>query len=101
MTIRYYQLADSSKVLYAAVALDPEMRLQYLESEWKERPEWIIQAREKAKGLWKEDYSNEKCIGEAEKEQEPNYAESSIISTGGIYHVLLYLSERILILIND
>lgn len=33
LTIRYYQLADSSKVLYAAVALDPEMRLQYFESE--------------------------------------------------------------------
>ena len=48
---RYYQLADVSKVLYAAVALDPEMRLQYFESEWKERPEWIVQAKEKAKGL--------------------------------------------------
>ena len=54
---RYYQLADVSKVLYAAVALDPEMWLQYFESEWKERPEWIVQAKEKAKGLWTEDYS--------------------------------------------
>lgn len=95
MTIRYYQLADSSKVLYAAVALDPEMRLQYFESEWKERPEWIIQAREKAKGLWKEDYSNEKCCSEVEKEPEPNYAESSISSTRGMQEVLLYLLERI------
>jgi len=48
---------DISKVLYAAVALDPEMRLQYFECEWKDRPECIQLAKEKSKGLWKEDDS--------------------------------------------
>ena len=33
------------------------MRLQYFESEWKDRPEWIDLAREKSKGLWREDYA--------------------------------------------
>ncbi|RPB05418.1 hypothetical protein L873DRAFT_1630172, partial [Choiromyces venosus 120613-1] len=49
---KYYQLTDVSKVLYSAVALDPEMRLQYFESEWKDRPEWILLAKEKSKSLW-------------------------------------------------
>ena len=43
--------------MYAAVALDPEMCLQYFECEWKDRPEWIELVREKSKGLWKEDYA--------------------------------------------
>jgi len=43
--------------MYAVVALDPEMRLQYFECKWKDRPEWIEIAREKSRGLWMEDYS--------------------------------------------
>ncbi|RPA90982.1 hypothetical protein L873DRAFT_1781846 [Choiromyces venosus 120613-1] len=30
---KYYQLVDVSQVLYAAVVLDPEMHLNYFESE--------------------------------------------------------------------
>ena len=39
--IRYYQLADHSNILYAAIELDPEMRLQYFEYEWNDPKEWI------------------------------------------------------------
>ena len=42
--------------MYAAVALDPETKLQYFQIEWKDRPEWIETAEKLARGLWTTQY---------------------------------------------
>jgi len=55
------------------------MHLQYFESEWKERPESIVLARERAKALWKEDYSLAR--GEVAEEIERNQNDIRVISS--------------------
>jgi len=57
------------------------MRLQYFKSEWKELPEWIVLARERAKALWKEDYSRGR--GEVAEEIERNQNDIRVISSQG------------------
>ena len=54
--IRYYALADRLPAMYAVVALDPEMKLQYFQIEWKDCPEWIEIAERLAQGLWTTQY---------------------------------------------
>ena len=53
---RYYALADRLPAMYAAVALDPETKLQYFQVEWKDNPEQIINATNAAKDLWQTSY---------------------------------------------
>ena len=52
----YYALADRLPAMYAAVALDPETKLQYFQIEWKDHPEWIETAEKLARGLWTTQY---------------------------------------------
>ena len=54
--IRYYALADRLPAMYAAVALDPETKLQYFQIEWKDHPERIETAEWLARGLWQDRY---------------------------------------------
>ena len=53
---RYYSLADRLPALYAAVALDPDMKLKYFEIEWIEHPDWVEIAQSKSKALWESEY---------------------------------------------
>ncbi|RPA93066.1 hypothetical protein L873DRAFT_1707197, partial [Choiromyces venosus 120613-1] len=52
----YYSLADHLPALYAAVALDPDMKLKCFELEWADNPDWIDQAKTKGKNLWELEY---------------------------------------------
>ena len=42
--------------MYAAVALDPETKLQYFQIEWKDHPAWIETAERLSRGLWTTQY---------------------------------------------
>jgi len=42
--------------MYAAIALDPETKLQYFEIKWKDNPGWITNATNAAKALWQTNY---------------------------------------------
>jgi hypothetical protein len=55
-TPRYYELLDRSPVYYAAVALHPEMKFEYFEQEWEDKPDWIARAKSETKRLWERDY---------------------------------------------
>jgi hypothetical protein len=47
---------DRTPVHYASVALHPEMKFEYLEQEWEDRPDWIERAKSETKRLWERDY---------------------------------------------
>jgi hypothetical protein len=49
-------LTDLSPVYYAAVALIPEMKLQYFREEWKDRPDWTTTAENAVTRVWEEGY---------------------------------------------
>jgi len=42
--------------MYTAVGLDPETKLQYFQSQWKDHPEWIATAERSASPLAKSGY---------------------------------------------
>ena len=42
--------------MYAVVALDPETKLQYLQIEWKDHPDWVANAERLARELWEARY---------------------------------------------
>jgi len=52
----YYSLADLAPVMCAAVAMHPEMKYQYFEDEWIERPAWITAAVHTIETLWHNTY---------------------------------------------
>jgi len=56
LNTRYYALVDRLLVLYAAVALDPDMKLTYFEIKWIENPEWVEIAQRRSKELWDSEY---------------------------------------------
>lgn len=55
---RYYTLTDVAPVHYAAVALNPEMKFDYFETEWKDRQDWVRNAEKEVQNLWKTEYKN-------------------------------------------
>jgi len=38
---KYYNKVDETPVYASAIALNPEMKLQWFREEWEERPNWI------------------------------------------------------------
>jgi hypothetical protein len=50
---------DDSPAYFAAVALNPEMRFDYFEQEWMERPDWIEKAKNDVIRLWESDYKDD------------------------------------------
>ena len=48
---RYYTLTDIAPVHYAAVALNPEMKFDYFETEWKDRKDWVHNAEKEVQNL--------------------------------------------------
>ena len=75
---RYYSLADRLPALYAAVALDPDLKLKYFEIEWSEHPGWIEIARTKSKELWNLEY---KLLPSPISTFMPGHLSSSLISS--------------------
>ncbi|KIX05612.1 uncharacterized protein Z518_03584 [Rhinocladiella mackenziei CBS 650.93] len=49
-------LVDLTPVYYAAIALHPEMKFEYFEEEWGDRPDWIRTAKEVTIALWESEY---------------------------------------------
>lgn len=43
---------------YAAVALHPEMKLEYFSAEWADKLEWVGIARRETYALWNEEYKD-------------------------------------------
>jgi len=50
----YYSRTKESPAYVAALVLHPQYKWQWIETEWKEFPHWIIEAKEMVTGLWKE-----------------------------------------------
>jgi hypothetical protein len=50
----YYQKTDQSLVYVAAVVLHPRLKWKWLEKAWKDRPQWIKQAKNNVQMLWSE-----------------------------------------------
>jgi len=42
---RYYALTDLVPAHFAAIALNPEMKFRYFETEWESRPDWILSGK--------------------------------------------------------
>ena len=53
---KYDGLVDLTPVHYAAIALHPEMKFEYFEEEWGDRPDWIRTAKEATIALWESEY---------------------------------------------
>ena len=49
---KYYNLMDDSPYWVAASVLHPFIKWRYLERQWKNEPNWIIDGRAKVKKLW-------------------------------------------------
>lgn len=56
--IRYFSLTGLAPIHYAAVALNPEMKLEYFEQEWADKPDWVEVAKTETAALWKEEYKD-------------------------------------------
>ena len=54
--IRYYTLTDLVPVHFAAIALNPEMKFKYFESEWESRADWIVNRKDAVRKLWESQY---------------------------------------------
>lgn len=50
----YYNRTEDSPAYVASLALHPQYKWQWIEAEWKEFPDWIVEAKEMVAGLWKE-----------------------------------------------
>jgi hypothetical protein len=50
----YYQETDQSPVYVAAVVLHPGSKWKWLEKAWKDRPQWIKEAKNNVQLLWSE-----------------------------------------------
>ena len=48
---RYYVLLDDSPAYVAAVALNPDMKYEYFEQEWADKPAWIDRAKKETSNL--------------------------------------------------
>ena len=56
---KYHDLVDNTPVLYAAVILNPSLKMKVFERVWKDYPNQIVAAREAVKALWLEEYKEE------------------------------------------
>ncbi|KAK5009145.1 hypothetical protein LTR28_002482 [Elasticomyces elasticus] len=53
---KYYKLTEQSLVYAAAVLLHLSLRKQYLDKNWKDRPNWIASSVGTARTLWQKEY---------------------------------------------
>ena len=52
----YYSLPDKTPISYAALALHPAYRWDYLEEQWASRSDWVTKAKKIVKDVWVMDY---------------------------------------------
>lgn len=64
---RYYTLTGLVPAHYAAVALHPEMKLDYFQAEWADKPEWIAAAKSETTSLWNDEYKDSTAPLEADR----------------------------------
>ena len=50
----YYARTDDSPVYLAALVLHPAFRWSTVESQWEERPDWLVKGKASVKQLWEE-----------------------------------------------
>jgi hypothetical protein len=55
---KYYNKVDETPVYYSAIALQPEMKLQWFQEEWQERPSWIVSAELAVRSHWTSEYQS-------------------------------------------
>ena len=55
---KYYALTDESLVYDAAIALNPEYKLDYFKMNWEEHEDWIKYTEEGVENLWRIIYKN-------------------------------------------
>ncbi|KAH0604073.1 uncharacterized protein H6S33_007104 [Morchella sextelata] len=55
---RYYDLTGPTPVHMSAIALHPEMKLDYFDGEWEDKPEWISNAHNSSRRLWETEYKH-------------------------------------------
>jgi hypothetical protein len=49
---KYCNKIDETPVYYSAIALHPEMKLQWFRDEWQDRPLWIAAAESAVRHHW-------------------------------------------------
>jgi hypothetical protein len=49
---KYYNMIDDTPVYYSAIALHPEMKLQWFRDEWQDCPSWIAAAESAVRHDW-------------------------------------------------
>jgi hypothetical protein len=55
---KYYNKVDETPVYYSAIALHPEMKLQWFWEEWEERPNWIGGAECALQNHWSSEFQS-------------------------------------------
>ena len=57
---KYYILADQTPIYYAAVMLNPTLKMQWFRQVWDtdEKAPWILFVQEKVKAIWLSEYKN-------------------------------------------
>ena len=63
---RYYSLTGLAPAHYAAIALHPEMKLEYFHAEWADKAEWVEIAKSETTALWNRKYKNTTARSELE-----------------------------------
>jgi hypothetical protein len=53
---KYYTRLDETPIYYTALALHPAFRWGYFENEWKDRPEWVMKAKQMVREVWEREY---------------------------------------------
>ena len=53
---RYYVLTDLVPAHFLAITLNPEMKYNYFENEWEDRPDWIESAKSTVEIVWNTEY---------------------------------------------
>jgi len=53
---KYYNKIDETPVYYSAIALQPEMKLQWFQEEWHERPSWVMGAELAVRKHWTSEF---------------------------------------------
>ena len=72
---KYYALIDESPVYAAAIALNPEHKLDYFKINWEDHLNWIKQTEESIEDLWRIMYKD--CANSIEGKTAVNHAVDS------------------------
>lgn len=74
---KYYNTVDETPVYHCAMALHPEMKLQWFREEWEECPNWISVAECAVQNHWSTEFQSK-----SQSSQASNHSTPSITITG-------------------